>query len=117
MTKGKSSKIIGAWIFLIGIVLAFAIGLFSDQIGPVWQKAILGILIVLGIIIGFLNIKNNESSKFLLAGAVLVIVSFMGQSFLAIIPQISKILSALLILFVPAILIVALKEMFALSKN
>jgi hypothetical protein len=67
--------------------------------------------------VGFLNITTTESSKFLLAALALVIVSFMGQLVLSIIPQLGRILSALLILFVPATIIVALKIVFEVSKD
>ena len=73
--------------------------------------------VVLGIIIGLLNIVAKESSKFLLAALALVIVSFMGQSYLSIIPAVGAILNLLLVMFVPATIIVALKTVFDVSKN
>jgi len=72
---------------------------------------------VLGIVIGLLNITVKESSKFLLASLVLVIVTYMGQGVLIIIPQIGSILSVLLVLFVPATIIVALKTVFELARD
>ena len=107
MAKLKGN-FIGAWGFIIGIILAFAIGLFNSYLGADSQKIILGILVVLGILVGLLNIGGREKDKFLLTAAILVVVAYMGQGVLSIIPQIRDILGALLVLFVPAAIIVGL---------
>lgn len=116
MVKKSGKNLIGAWAFLIGVVLSILIGLFSVYLGSK-ITIILGILVVLGIIVGLLNVKGKESSKFLLASLALVIVGYMGQGVLSIIPQIGAILSALLVLFVPATIIVALKNVFDIAKD
>jgi len=116
MVKKKKNSI-GAWAFLIGVLLAVIIGLFSSFLNANTQNIILRVLVVIGIAIGLLNVTNKETSKFLLASLALVIVSFMGQSVLAIITQIGAILNALLVLFVPATIIVALKSVFEISKD
>ena len=115
MVKKSRKNLIGAWAFLIGVILAIVLGLFSTYLGTN-STYILWILVVLGIIVGLLNITGKESSKFLLASLALVIVSYMGQGVLGIIPQIGSILSALLVLFVPATIIVALRNLFDLAK-
>ena len=117
MVKKKYGNLIGAWAFLIGVILAAVIGLFTKFVGAETYTTISMILVVLGIIVGLLNVANKESSGFLLAGVVLVLVSFMGQSVLSIIPQVRLILGALLTLFVPATIIVALKSVFEISKS
>jgi hypothetical protein len=115
MVKKSRKNLIGAWAFLIGVILAIVLGLFSTYLGTN-STYILWILVVLGIIVGLLNITGKESSKFLLVSLALVIVSYMGQGVLGIIPQIGSILSALLVLFVPATIIVALRNLFDLAK-
>jgi len=114
-TKSKKN-LIGAWIFLIGVIIAIALGLFSDYLSANIYKTILIILVVLGIAIGLLNITVKESSKFLLTALVLILVAYVGQSVMSIIPQIGKILGALLVLFVPATVIVSLKSIFDIAK-
>jgi hypothetical protein len=116
MVKKKGNKI-GAWIFLIGIILAVIVGLFSTQIGANSQTLLLGVLVVLGIVIGLLNVGGKENTTFLLAGLSLVVVSFMGHAVLSIIPQIGQILSALMVLFVPATVVVALRIIFEAGKD
>jgi len=117
MVKKNSKNLIGAWGFLIGVLLAIAIGLFSSYLGAETYKIILFVLIGLGIIVGLLNVNVKEISGFLLAGLALVVVSFFGQATLSIIPQVGAILGSLLVLFVPAVIIVALKVMFQISKD
>ena len=116
MVKKKVNPF-GIWLFLIAVVAAVTIGLFSSQVQGMSYIVTLWALVILGIIIGFINITEKEHSKFLLASLTLVIVTYMGRSILAIIPQIGAVLSALLILFVPATIIVALKIMFNIAKD
>jgi len=116
MVKKSKKNSIGAWAFLIGVILAIVLGLFNNYLGTN-STYILWILIVLGIIVGLLNITGKESSGFLLASLALVIVGYMGRSVLEIIPQVGSILSALLVLFIPATIIVALKNMFDMAKD
>jgi len=118
----SQENLVGAWAFLIGVVLAIIIGLFQSRlIGPT-ANVIYGFLVLLGILVGLLNTSDKDSMTFLLASVSLVIVSGMGQSTLIFISNISPILSylntilsALLVLFVPATIIVALKTVFSIS--
>jgi hypothetical protein len=93
------------------------LGLFSTYIGGSVYKIVLSILVILGILVGLLNVTVRENSSFLLAAISLVIVTFIGSSVLSIIPQIGTILNAILVLVVPATVIVALKSIFEFGKN
>lgn len=106
---------LGAWAFLIGVILAVIVGLFSTQL--VGQDWILIVLVLAGLIIGFLNVSGKEVKDFLLIGTALVIVGRFGGDALFNVSYIGPILSALVILFAPATIIVALKAAFALAKN
>mgnify|MGYP001568897226 FL=1 len=85
---------------------------------------IYGLLIFLGLIVGFaVNMNSKDSQTFLIAGAVLVIVSSLGMesvtgSFIGIkIASVMKsIFGALSAMFVPATIIVALKTVFNISN-
>lgn len=114
----KQSNIIGAWAFLVGVVLAIIIGFFASSIGPSAYRGILIAMVIIGIVIGLLNIKTKESSKFLFAALALVIVGYTGGAVvLTVIPRLSEFFSALMILFVPTTIIVALKTVFEASKD
>jgi hypothetical protein len=124
--KSKENSV-GAWAFLIGVILALIIGV-STKLIPIpaltrYSAQIYAILSILGIIVGFLNVTGKESQTFLLAGAVLVIVSRFGMDSVTgsligvgIGDTVSSIFAALLVLFVPATIIVALKTVFSIAK-
>lgn len=114
----KQCNLIGAWAFLIGVILAMVIGFFANSLSSSAYRGILIILVIIGIVIGLLNVKAKESSKFLFASLALVIVGYTGGTVvLTVIPRLSEFFSALMILFVPATIIVALKTVFEASKD
>lgn len=110
----SKGNLIGAWAFLVGLIVAILAGLFGGFVDGEW---IWWLLVLAGIVIGLFNVGVRETRAFLLSAAVLVVVSFMGQSALMIIPLMEQVLSALLILFVPATVVVALKAVFAIAKD
>ena len=82
MLKSRENSI-GAWAFLIGVILAIVIGL-STTLLPIpalttYSKQIYAILVLLGITVGFMNVTGKDSQTFLIAGAVLVVVSRFGM--------------------------------------
>jgi len=120
---------IGAWAFLIGVILAAAIGVFSILLVDVfpirtYSPAIYAILVILGLIVGFsINADGRDANTFLIAGAILVLVSRFGMESvtgsligIGIGELVSSTFAALLALFVPATIIVALKTVFSMAK-
>ena len=118
----------GAWAFLIGIILAVGIGLFS---GGNTSPIILVALAIIGVIQGFFVAEKNVQT-FLLASVSLVIVSFAGiQGLVSSVSVISvnsvtgvnfgkmaaSVLGPLLVLFIPSTIIVALKTVFSLASS
>lgn len=125
--KSKENNV-GAWAFLIGIIFAIAVGLFTSLI-PIpaleqYSAQIFGLLVLLGILVGsFIKVSGRDSQTFLLSGTVLVIVSRFGMESvkgtligIGVGDVVSSIFSALLVLFVPATIIVALKTVFSVAK-
>lgn len=115
-------NLFGAWAFLIGVVLAVLVGVIA---GSRTNQLILGILAVIGIIAGYF-VAEKDVQTFLLASVSLVIVSFAGIQGLvldaairgiAIGRMVSSILGTLLVMFVPATIVVALKTVFSLAKR
>jgi len=100
---------IGGWAFLIGVILAIIFGFITTGPWLTW------ILVILGIVIGLLNIAEKEVQPFLLAGTVLVIVSSLGGGVFT--DWLKAILDNMLVLFVPATIVVALKSVFGLAKK
>lgn len=115
---GKSGNALGAWAFLIGVILAIVIAIiafFMPGVGfPPWAA---WVLFIIGLIVGFLNISEKEVTPFLMAGIVLVLVSYFGAGMFQMISIISMLLQGMLLLFVPATVVVALKSVFSLAKK
>jgi hypothetical protein len=127
MTLRSKENSLGAWAFLVGVILAIIIGVSSALI-PIpametYSAQIYAILVILGIIIGFMNVSGKDTQTFMIAGAVLVIVSRFGMDSvtgsiigIGIGDAVSSVFAALLGLFVPATIIVALKAVFSIAK-
>jgi hypothetical protein len=109
---------IGGWAFIIGVVLAVVLPIFTE-LNP-WLTSL---LIVLGLVIGFLNIATAETQSFLLAALALVIVSgFTSTSDVItqvaqIGPALGRIFTGILLLVVPATIVVALRSIYSLARK
>jgi len=115
MAKAKDLHLLGSWAFVLGVILAIAIGLFSSQLANLTSTIEL-VLVVIGLVVGFLSIGAKQSNQFLLAALSLVIVSSLGSAVLGGIIYLGSILNALLLIFIPATIIVALKAVFPMVK-
>ena len=126
MVIRSRENIVGAWAFLIGLIIALIVGIVAGLVsGFRISPLILGILALLGVIVGYF-VAEKDVQTFLLASVSLVIASYMGISGLVLGAAISgvnignvisSILQTLLALFVPATIVVALKTVFSISKS
>jgi hypothetical protein len=103
---------LGHWAFIVGIVIAIIAGLV-----PAWQTpTITWVLVILGLIVGLLNITAKETVEFLVAAVALMLIGSAGA-----IPALGTIVLSILaniVAFVaPAALIVALKSIYELAKK
>lgn len=118
MAKGSDliAKI-GSWAFIIGMVVALLIGAFGEKDSQIATS----VLIVLGLIVGFLNVTGRETTPFLLASVSLVVVSALGGQIFPnnynIFGVLQNILSAIITFVMPATIIVALKAIYALAHD
>ena len=110
--RKSSGSALGGWAFLIGVILAAVFGIMGNL-----TRTMDLILVLIGLIVGFLNISDKEVEAFLMSGAVLIIVSAIGGDALSVIPAAERILSALMVIFVPAVIIVAVMHVFSMAKN
>jgi hypothetical protein len=122
MVRSKEN-LIGAYSFLVGVVLAVLVGILQQSLSIAKTNSLpYAILVLLGIILGFCNFNDKDSLTFLIASLSLVIVSGFGQTALVyvatvpILSSLSSVLSALMVMFVPATIIVALKTVFSISN-
>lgn len=112
MPKKRGSRGLGGWAFLIGVILAVVLG-FLGLLDATWTW----ILVVIGLIVGFLNVAEDETQHFLMSGAVLIIASAFGGDAINAVPLLSNVLQALLLIFVPAVVIVAIKHTFSMARH
>lgn len=108
---GSGKAMLGRWAFLIGVVLSVLFGIIS---GWSWLPVL---LVVLGLVVGFLNIGDKEVHQFMMAGTVLVLMGYFGGQTLSSVSYLGAIFNNLLTLFVPATVVVAVKSVFALARD
>lgn len=114
-------KKVGEYSFIVGVVIAIVLGLFAAQIKEPVAGILVSLLVILGLIVGFLNVAGKETKDFLTVGVMLLITAYVGGAIgLAKIMYIGMYLAGVfnnLVAFVaPAIIIVALKEVLRLAK-
>lgn len=104
---------IGEWLFLLGVVIAIIAGIAIPSDGT-----IIGILVVLGIIVGLLNITEKESVNFMLASVALLVA---GNATFSALPAIGIVINHILAYIgafvAPAAVIVALKMIYELASK
>ncbi|HGJ65036.1 TPA: hypothetical protein ENS27_06550 [bacterium] len=118
-------NIIGAWAFLVGVILAVLLGVTGNLTKVGANPSFIVALMVIGIIMGYF-VAEKDSNTFLLAVVSVVIVCFVGiqgQIISAAIGgfeiqrMLTAILSAFIYLFLPATIIVAIKTVFSISRS
>lgn len=112
--KNKMAMV-GSWAFILGVVIALIAGIW-----PLGTWSVTA-LIVVGLLVGFLNITEKETNGFLFAALVLVIVGSMGSALLKDIavvgPRLYSVFGAVVVFVTPAALVVALKSIYSLAKD
>ncbi|HIH15353.1 MAG TPA: hypothetical protein HA360_00035 [Nanoarchaeota archaeon] len=102
---------LGRWAFLIGVVLAVIFGFISAGTWLSW------LLVVIGLVVGLVNISDKEVGAFLTAGTVMVLMGYFGGQTLSSVVYLSTIFNNILTLFVPATIVVAVKSVLSLARN
>jgi hypothetical protein len=106
---------VGSWAFIVGLIIAIIAGFWP--LGTVMTS----ILIILGLIVGFLNVTGKETNSFLFSTLVLVVMASMGGQLLSEIqfvgPMLQNMFSAMMLFIIPAAVIVALKAIWALAET
>ncbi len=104
---------IGRYLFLAGIIIAVIVGLAGDfgipNIGL--------ILVVLGAVVGFLNVSGAEARTFLIAGIAFLATAGALNGLPHLGESIAKISANLSAFASPAVLIVALKSLLSTAGD
>jgi hypothetical protein len=105
---------IGFFAFIIGFIIAIVAGFVSAQ-----NEAIVIVLIVLGLIVGFLNITAKETVLFLVATVALLVTMHVFTSLVhlnSFFKYLDQILGYIGTLMAPAAIVVAIKALWAVGK-
>jgi ATP synthase protein I len=111
---------VGNYSFIIGVIIAIVLGLVSLGAATPWLASL---LVILGLIVGFLNVTGKETKEFLIVATVLVIAASMGGAgatlggveFIG--TYLQGIFTQVLAFVVPATIVVALKDIMRISQT
>jgi hypothetical protein len=103
---------VGSWAFIIGVIIAIIAGLTG--ITDTWIAAF---LVIIGLIVGFINIAAKESMNYLVASIALLVTNAATKwNALGLVGNyISAILGNIAVFVAPAAVIVALKAVYELA--
>ena len=114
-------KKIGNYSFIGGVVLAIILGLpIALGAAAIWLSSL---LVLLGLIVGFLNVAGKDTKEFLIIATILVLVSYAGSagailgSVQVIGMYLQGIFNSIMAFVVPATIIVGLKAVYVLAKT
>ena len=135
MVKDMYTKF-GSWVFLIGILIAFIVGLyqaytlesgnnfFETNVGgwSAWVLAIIGVIVGLLAFMGEGTITKKEIPSFLIAGVALVVMGGVFNGWNAIFtPYLGVLLASismsLSVFIAPAVGITAIKTIWDIGKD
>ena len=111
------NKKMGEYAFLVGVVIAVLAGIASGSVAA-YAGEITAVLVLLGVIVGLLNITEKETTPFLVAAIALVVAGTAGFSPIPAVGTIIDSIVGMIALFVaPAAIIVALKAVYSLASG
>ena len=119
-------KKVGEYAFIVGVIIALVLGLLGglEALQPA-DPWLVSILVILGLVVGFLNVTGKETMQFLTVSAILAIVLYVGGtatgqaiwSIERIGPYINDIIKYIMVFIVPAVVVVSLKEIVDMAKS
>lgn len=109
---------VGGIAFIVGLVLAIIIALFSSAAPPTWAVFVLALL---GLFVGILNVQDKEVQLFLVA-SIAFLISFQSLAFVVETlafgwDAVSAFFSLMNVFIAPAAAVVAIKAIFDVAKN
>ena len=115
-------KQIGNYSFIIGVIVAVVLGLAAPKLGAA-TPWLWSLLVVLGLVVGFMNVPGKESKEFLWVTVALVVVAYAGSAQISSWSNVELIglylkgmFDSILAFVVPASVVVALKQVWVMAK-
>ena len=106
----KNFTKIGHWSFIGGLVLAVLAAFVK-------MPYLASILFVLGLVVGFLNVKEKESTPFLISVIALLVIGVAGLQLGQLTPAVSGILLNFIAFVSAAGLVVAIKQALVIGPT
>ena len=112
---------IGHYSFVIGVVVALVLGLAGKYLGTA-EPWLISLLIVAGLVAGFLNVTGKETKEFITVGAILAVVLYVSGSsadvgsVLYVGDYLAGVIQYAMAFIVPAIIVAGLKEIYSLGQ-
>jgi len=109
---------LGEWVFILGVVIAIISGLAYQAMDLTSAQYITAVLVILGLVVGFLNIRDKEITNFLIAVIAIVAVGAANLDEIIVIgPYLARMVMNIAAFVAPAALVVALKAIYNLASN
>ena len=102
---------LGKWAFVAGLALCLIAAFFWELVVFAW------VLVVLGIIIGLLNVQESETQRFLLAAIAVTVAASGLQEIPYLGTWLSKVFEYFVVLIGPAAVVVAVRSLFQTAAD
>jgi len=104
----------GRWAFIIGLIIAVLLGFVTFTYASL-------ILVILGLIVGFLNVSEKESTNYLVAVIAMIVIGIAGLQALTVLGTlyswIQTVLTSFTTFVAAAGVVVAIKALFETAKG
>ncbi|HLB95374.1 MAG TPA: hypothetical protein VJK26_00520 [Patescibacteria group bacterium] len=109
-----SQSQMGRWAFIIGLVISILLGFVSFSYSML-------ILVILGLIVGFMNVTEKEAQKYLVAVIALIVVGVAGLQAFTVLGSfyswIQTVLTSFIVFVSASAVVVAIKTLFESAKE
>ena len=117
----KAKRHVGDLAFVIGVLVALIAGIATSFV-VAYEGAILLALVVLGLVVGLINIGEKETTAFLVASIALIVTGTANlQAIDTLVSPLGTILSSIFgniaVFVAPAALVVSVKAVWNLAKS
>lgn len=110
-------------LFYLGLVIAIILGI-GNALDATWgsNKWLLLLLVVIGLVVGFMNINQKETTAFLVGSVAFVLASALANltAFNTLIPSLGTFLQAAIngvaLIVAPAALVVSFKSVYNMCR-
>ena len=105
---------IGRWAFIIGLIVSVLLGFATFSYATL-------ILVILGLIVGFMNVSDSESHDYLVAVIALMVVGVAGLQALAVFGSlytwVQTVLASFIVFVAASSVVVAVKVLLGAAKE